>query len=88
MKYVSSKEHFEAEVFQICMCKTMYDFVVGDLEKDDIGSAQSIICWIKILPKGIHNNVGSKPQIFHAITYDTMIVETKWILDRGTYFFW
>ena len=44
MKYVSSKEHFEAEVFQICMCKTMYDFVVGDLEKDDIGSAQSIIC--------------------------------------------
>ena len=64
MKYISSKEHFKVEVFQMCI--TIYDFVVGDLEKDDNGSAQSVICWIKILPKGIHNNVGSIPRVFHC----------------------
>ena len=26
------------------MCKMLYDFVGGDFEKDDIGSAQSVIC--------------------------------------------
>ena len=42
MKYISSKEHFKVEVFQMCI--TIYDFVVGDLEKDDNESAQSVIC--------------------------------------------